>query len=106
MTSPGRTRFGNAGKFSSKSDKLSGSTPTTSPRKQKLGCSRQQSELRERIEEKTMSKRLPTREELRKAILDEKGGRLGKSTFSKLCARNRRRTAGRGVVREVSALLP
>jgi hypothetical protein len=33
-----------------------------------------------------MSKRLFTREELRKAILEEKGGKLGKSTFAKLCA--------------------
>jgi hypothetical protein len=33
-----------------------------------------------------MSKRLLTREELRKAILDEKGGRLGTSTFNKLCS--------------------
>jgi hypothetical protein len=33
-----------------------------------------------------MSQRLHTREELRKAILDERGGRLGKSTFNKLCS--------------------
>jgi hypothetical protein len=30
--------------------------------------------------------RLLTREELRRAIIEEKGGRLGKSTFDKLCS--------------------